>query len=205
MKYHKNWKAFLKEKKFSDFDKGKGRWSDIPAVELGVQNNVDLSYELYDLISTAYGHIGGHFDFTSPEDIPADSDIWMAVNTDDDPEPDALRIGKNKSAGKKLTASGHDGTTAGKNAYILKTAELLHTPGYFAEMSKGIAHIMIKYHNVPYVDNEEDVRKALGKEIQWVGTHPHGQEIYPGYDGWYIRNIGGYHMEMKIMLGTPNV
>ncbi len=203
MTYHKQWKGFIKEKKFSDFDKGKGEWSDIPASELRDFENIDLSHELYDLIATAYSAIGGHFDFKSPEDLPADHDIWTAVNIDDDPEPDALRIAKTRPSGKKLTASGHDGTKAAKDAYISKTAEMLGSSGYYAEMSKGIAHIMIKYHSVPFVDNKEDVEKVLGKEIEWIGEHPEG--LYPGYNGWYVRLIGGMHRDMKIMLGTPKI
>lgn len=202
-KYHKNWKDFLLEgKSFADFDKGKDQWTDLPADELKNPDNTDLSHELYDLISTAYAKIGGNFDFQSPEDIPADHDIWTAVNTDDDPEPDATRIGKTKPAGTKLTASGHDGTRAGINAYINKTAEMLNQEGFYAEMSKGIAHMMIKYHKISYVDNKEDVEKVLGKKIEWLGEHPEGK--YPGYDGWYVRHISG-HEEMKILLGKPKI
>ena len=70
-------------------------------------------------------------------------------------------------------------------------------------MSKGIAHLMIKYHQVPHVEDEEKVRRVLGpsKEIEWLGQHPEGR--YPNYNGWYVRDISG-HKELKIMLGSPN-
>jgi len=68
-------------------------------------------------------------------------------------------------------------------------------------LSGAIGHIMIKYHQVPFVDNEQDVRKVLGKDIEWVGKHPDGK--YPGYDGWYNRKIKGKD-KMKILLGMPN-
>ena len=201
MKSHKRWKNFIKEKKYADISKGKGQWTDIDKSDLQDQENVDLSMELYDLIATAYAPIGGNFDFQSPEDIPGKHDIWTAVDVDGDDTPDALRVGKNKPAGKKLTASGHDGSKSGKDAYIAKTAQMLQTSGHYAEMSKGIAHLMIKYYQVPHVDNEEKVRKVLGKDIEWLGPHPEGR--YPDYNGWYIRDISG-HRELKIMLGTPN-
>ena len=193
----------LSEKKFSDFEDGPGQWTDLAVADLRNPENIDLSIELYNLIANAYSHMKppGHFDFKTPEDIPSDHDVWAAVNIDDDPEPDALRVGKNKPSGLKLTASGHDGSREGKDAYINKTAEMLLQNGYYAEMSKGIAHLMIKYHSVPHVGEEETVRKVLGKEIEWIGPHPEGK--YPGYDGWYIRDISG-HRELKIMLGTPN-
>ena len=60
---------------------------------------------------------------------------------------------------------------------------------------------MIKYHNVPFVNNQEDVEKVLGKTVEWTGPHPEGK--YPGYDGWYIRKIGGEHADMKILVGRP--
>ena len=198
---NKRWENFIKEKKYSDFSKGKGQWTDMQKSDLETQDNVDLTYELYDLISTAYSTIGGNFDYKSPEDLPGKADIWTAVDVDGDEAPDALRIGKTKPHGKKLTASGHDGTEAGKNAYVQKTADMLNTRGYYAEMSKGIAHLMIKYHQVPFVADEETVRKVLGKEIEWLGQHPEGR--YPEYNGWYVRDISG-NKELKIMLGTPN-
>jgi DNA polymerase III epsilon subunit-like protein len=55
------------------------------------------------------------------------------------------------------------------------------------------------YH-APFVDNKEDVEKTLNKKVRWLGKHPEGK--YPGYDGWYSRDIGG-HREMKILLGNP--
>ena len=68
-------------------------------------------------------------------------------------------------------------------------------------MSKGIGHIMLTYYQVPAVEDEETVRKVLGKEIEWIGPHPEGK--YPGINGWYVRTINN-NKELKIMLGNPN-
>tara|TARA_Y100000296_G_C5119314_1_gene229501 strand:+ start:390 stop:713 length:324 start_codon:yes stop_codon:yes gene_type:complete len=99
-----------------------------------------------------------------------------------------------------MAGSGHDGTRNAIDAYLEKTSSLLKEEGYYGEMSKAIAHIMITRHNVPFVPSHKDVEKVLGKTVEWIGPHPEGK--YPGYDGWYSRGIGG-SQEMKIMLGNP--
>ena len=200
-----NWRKFLYEKKWEDYDIPKNQWSDISANDIKSSQdptNVDLSDQLFDLISTAYAGIGGHFDFNNSGDLPADHDDWLAIDWDDDPEPDALRIGKSTSAGVKMTGAGHDGQSRSKKHYIEKTMELLSKPGYYAEMSKRIADIMISA-GVPYVDSPELVSKALGpsKKIEWLGEHPDG--LYPEYKGWYRRTVGGNPGELKIMFGSP--
>ena len=203
-KLFENWRRYLGEKRFADYDAEKNKWVEIPTSDIQHDpDNIDLTDEFYRLISNAYSQIGGHFDFQKASDIPSDHDWWAAIDTDDDPDPDALRIGKKKPDGYKLTASGHDGSRAAKLAYLDKTADLLFTDGYYAEMSKGIAHIMITRHKVPHVNDPKKVQKALGAEkpITWIGPHPEGK--YPGYDGWYTRDIHGHAGEMKIMLGTP--
>ena len=75
-------------------------------------------------------------------------------------------------------------------------------PGFYAEMSKRIADIMIE-DGVPYVDNPAVVRKVLGsgKPICWLGDHPEGK--HSDYKGWYTRELCGHDAELKIMLGTP--
>ena len=199
-----NWRQFLTEKKWEDFDHPKGQWADVSPDDIKSSQdpiNVDLSDELFDLIDNAYEEIGGHFDFQNSGDLPADHDDWLALDWDEDPEPDALRIGRHKPAGIKMTGAGHDGKSQSKRAYIEKTLELLKSPGYYAEMSKAIAHIMITRYKAPVVVDEATVRKVLGKEITWIGPHPEGK--YPGFDGWYEREIGGEHLHMKIMLGKP--
>ena len=79
---------------------------------------------------------------------------------------------------------------------------MLKTQGYYAEMSDGIAHVMITRHNIESINDEESVKKVLKKELKWIGPHPDGR--YPGYDGWYIRTIGSKQY-MKILLGKPNI
>lgn len=203
-----NWRKFLNEKNWSDYEHEKGSWQDMTPSEIErakTKEDKDLADELFSLIYTAYKEIGGHFDFASVNDVPGTkNDVWLATDIDDDPEPDALRVAKNKKGGVKLSASGHDGSRAGKDAYIAKTAEMLSTPGHYAEMSKGIAHIMLTRHGIEHVSDPEKVQSLLGPEkpIQWLGPHPDGK--YPGINGWYTRELGGNEAELKIMLGKPN-
>tara|TARA_R110000824_G_scaffold92217_9_gene223932 strand:+ start:12679 stop:13311 length:633 start_codon:yes stop_codon:yes gene_type:complete len=196
-----NWRQYLNEKRWEDYDAPKGEWIDVPledikqgAIERG--GEVNIADELYDLIDNAYSKIGGHLNLPNVKALPDKYTDWVAVDLDDDPEPDATRFSK----GPKMSGSGHDGTRKAIDAYLAETAKLLRTEGFYGEMSKGIAHIMIKYHNVPFVPSQEDVEKVLEKPVKWLGPHPEGK--YTSYDGWYIREIGG-HDEMKIMVGNP--
>ena len=200
-----NWRKYLGEKVFADYSGGKkDTWIDLPASELAPDaDNVDITDELYDMIQQSYAAIGGNVDIRSASDIPADYDHWIAVDVDADPDPDAVRAAKKKPAGMKMTLGASDGSSQGKDAYLNKTAELLSTQGYYGEMSDAAAHVMIKYHNAPFVGNEEDVKKVLGKEIEWVGAHPSGK--YPNHTGWYLRRLGKESKpHMKILLGMPN-
>ena len=196
-----NWRKFLTEKRWIDYNVSKGEWFKIPPEDIekkAIENGgeIQLADELFALIDNAYAKIGGHHKLQRPEDLPGKYTDWVAVDLDDDPEPDATRFAK----GQKMSGSGHDGTRAAIDAYLAKTAELLSQEGFYGEMSKSIAHVMIKHHNVPYVPSHEDVEKVLGKTVEWIGEHPEGK--YPGYNGWYCRDINSCR-EMKIMVGRP--
>ena len=204
-----NWRKFINEETWADYGHDKGSWEEIPANDMvNDPENVDITDELIALIQNAYKNIGGNHQFRQASDIPGTgehhADYWAAIDIDDDPEPDAVRVAKSKPAGLKLSASGHDGKRPSIDAYLAKTADMLHTPGTYAEMSKGIAHIMLKYHNAPYINDPEVVQRTLGasKPINWLGSHP--EDKYPGVDGWYTRTIQGHENELKIMLGSPN-
>ena len=196
----------LNENKWADYDAPKGQWLDIPIEDIASAardrgGEINLADELYNLINNAYKKIGGHSNIRSASDLPGKYDDWIAIDIDADPEPDALRVSSNKRSGKKMTVAGHDGSRAAINAYLDKTAELLKTDGYYSEMSKSPAHIMITRYRTPFVDNQEDAQAVLGKQINWLGSHPEGK--YPDYTGWYSRTIGGGE-EVKIILGSPS-
>ena len=198
----------LQEKKWEDFDIDKGEWREFSPSEIESSRdpvNVDIAEELFALIDNAYKSIGGNFDFKSPADLPGNSDYWTAIDLADDPEPDAVVIGKSRAPGLKYTAAGQDGERPSINSMLAKSADMLKTQGTYGEFSKGLAHRMIATYNAPHVSDPEVVQAVLGpsKPIQWLGAHPEGK--YPGVDGWYTRTIKGKSGELKIMLGNPNV
>lgn len=201
----KTFKQFIREGKFSDLGSKKGEWVDIP-INLFGKDQV-INKELFDLINKSYQYIGGHINYTKPEDLPFGKDgndivIWHGIDLDDDPEPDAITATKKTPYGMKRVLGSTDGLEVTKKALVLRTVERLNTLGNYAEMSGAIAHIMITRYNAPYVKNQEDVEKVLGKKVTWIGTHPEGK--YPEYIGWYSRKLGGEE-HMKILLGKPNM
>jgi len=196
-----NWRNFLNEKKWSDYDAPKGQWVEVPAEDIRQAamdrgGEINIADEIQQLVDIAYKSIGGHLKLKSASDLPGKYTDWLVIDIDDDPEPDATKFSK----GNKMSGGGHDGTRAAIDAYLAKTAELLNKSGFYGELSKGAAHIMIKYHNVPFVPTQEGVEIILGGPVNWLGEHPQGK--YPGYDGWYTREIGGSD-QLKIMLGRP--
>ena len=178
----------------------KRNWTKLPIKQLGKNN--DLTQDVFDMIDKSYGPIGGYPDFKKPSDLPSDSTDWIGVDTDKEPDFDAVRFSKPGPGGQKMTGSATDGSEAAKKMMVNKTAKMLDTKGNYAEMSGAIAHIMITRKGVPYVADEESARRLLpGKDIEWVGKHPEGK--YPGYEGWYYRILGG-KKRIKIILGRPN-
>ena len=178
----------------------KRNWTKLPIKKLGKNN--DLTQDVFDMIDKSYGPIGGYPDFKKPSDLPSDSTDWIGVDTDKEPDFDAVRFSKPGPGGQKMTGSATDGSEAAKKMMVNKTAKMLDTKGNYAEMSGAIAHIMITRKGVPYVADEESARRLLpGKDIEWVGKHPEGK--YPGYEGWYYRILGG-KKRIKIILGRPN-
>ena len=192
----------VNEEKFADYGAPKNQWVKLDPEKLkaDAQKNggeITIADEVFDLIDQAYRNIGGHINLPNKQSIPADYDGWEVIDVDDDPDPDALKFSK----GNKMAGGGHDGSEKAKTAYLAKTAEMLQQNGFYGELSKALAHIMITKFHVPFVPNKEDVEKVLKKKVNWIGKHPEGK--YPGYDGWYERSIGG-HREMKILLGQPS-
>lgn len=167
----------------------KGEWKPIPSSELK-----DYEDDIFKLISTAYAPVGGHPNYKSPSDVTGkeSSSEYEVINLDDDPDIDAVSVSKDKPAGKKFVATGHDGSTQAKSKVINHKAELLKRPGHYVEVSGKIKDIFLAKGVSPITD-EETVRKILfDKEIEWLG------------DGEYRRKIGG-QPHVKMLLGKPKI
>ena len=173
----------------NEIDIPKNKWVTIPASELK-----DYSEEIYKLIDNAYAPIGGHPNYKSTDNVSgSESDAeYEIIDLDDDPEIDAVSASKLKSAGKKFTATGHDGSKPAKSSVVNHKVNQLKSGGYYVEVSGKIKDIF-KAKGVEAIDDEELVRKVLkGKEIKWLGN------------GEYKRTIGG-KLFTKALMGKPTV
>lgn len=169
-------------------------------IPLDDEEKAEAMDDLFGLIDNAYKGIGGHVKFKSPSDVlDPELTFWRAADLDDDPELDVVYFGKMGGAGVKHTGIGHDGERANiKNLLIRKSGELKR-PGNYVEVSGAAFDSFYNKGGVPAIEDESVVRSILkGKDIEWHGEHPQGNQ--PG-NGWYSREIGG-KMMTKIMLGN---
>lgn len=167
----------------------KGKWEPIPSSELK-----NYSKEIFNLISTAYSPIGGHPNYTSPNDVTnkeGDAE-YEVIDLDGDGDLDALSASKQKPGGKKFVATGHNNSPEAKSKVINHKVELLKKPGYYVEVSGKIQDIFLS-KGVEVITDEDLVRKVLGgKEIKWLGN------------GKYSRTIGG-ETHVKTLMGKPKI
>ena len=115
-KFFKN--QYLKEAK----ELPKDKWVSLSPSDLEAYKD-----DIFGLIQTAYSYIGGHSNYKSPDDITgaeADSD-YEVINLDDDPAPEAVNVSKDKPAGTKFVATGHDGSSKAKREVITHKIESL--------------------------------------------------------------------------------
>lgn len=176
----------------------KNKWFEFEASDTA--SDPELAKNIFDLVQTAYANINGHLKFKDFRDISRNANFFVAIDTDDDPEADAVLISKKSNHGRKRMGVGHDGSNVAKKSMIDKMGSQMLDQGVFAEVSGASAHILITRYDAPWVDKEKVDQVLAGKDIEWLGPHP--DKKYPGYDGWYYRNIGG-EKHIKIMLGNP--
>ena len=161
-------------------------------VDLSSDEKSEYAKDIFDLINIAYAPIGGNINYKSAADVlGAEADAnYEVVNIDDDPEPDALISYKEKDAGKKITALGHDGEPVSKSKSLNKMASLLKEPGYYLEVSGKLQDILLA-KGAPVVKDKNLIQKVLkGKTLEF------------NEDGTYQRFIGG-EKHTKTLLGKP--
>lgn len=161
-------------------------------VDLTSDQKSEYAKDIFDLINTAYAPIGGNINYKSAADVlGAEADAnYEVVNIDDDPEPDALISYKEKDAGKKITALGHDGEPVSKSKSLNKMTSLLKEPGYYLEVSGKLQDILLA-KGAPVVKDKDLIQKVLkGKTLEF------------NEDGTYQRFIGG-EKHTKTLLGKP--
>ena len=177
----------------------KRKFIKVPTNLLGRNN--DITKQIFGIINKTYKNIGGYPDFKKSTDLPDNHTDWYAADMDKDPDADITTFGKAKAGNFKLTGAASDGSEPAKAFLVNKLGKLMNTSGNYAEASDALAHVLITRKKVPFVGDEESIQKLLpGKSFRFVGEHPNGK--YPGYNGWYERDIAG-KKHLKIILGNP--
>ena len=200
MKHIKTFEQFINEAKYtSTLGLKKNKWSGIEKAE-----KTKLEPEFFELINTAYAELGGHIKVQNQDDVFKDKDwnYWKMIDIDDDPEVDLVIWGQKGKYGVKYSGVGHDGEKVSKRKYLDDRGRDLKMNGFYGEVSKKFAEILLKKYDVPTVDNEEAVRKILKKDITWYGSHPTKPDM-PG-NGWYEREIAG-NKQLKIIVRRPKI
>ena len=174
---------------FEDDGFAKNQW-----VNLTKDEQDEFADEIFNLINTAYSDIGGNPNYKSSSDVVGDEAdaTYMVIDLDDDPDFDAVKVNKSKSAGNKSVAMGHDGSKPAKSATVNITAIMLKEPGHFIEVSGKLKDILIA-KGVPVVTDKETIQRVMK-----------GKDITMNDDGTYSRSIGG-EMHTKTLMGNPNV
>jgi hypothetical protein len=191
-----NFKQFVNERADVEIPHKKGHWVVINPVDYK-----DLKDEFFNLITTAYKEIGGHFEVHDPNDVfnKPDWNYFVAADVDVDKDFDVVSVSKKTPFGKKMVAIGHDGSREAKDTYIKHEIKAMKTPGNYAEVSGKVAHILIDKNHVNVIENPDEVREILNKPITWLGKHPDGKTTG---NGWYERTIAGVNA-IKTMVGEP--
>jgi hypothetical protein len=177
-------RQILKEA-FGDYYR-KNKW-----VQLPFKMVVDNADSLFDLVQMAYADKGGNLKIRSRKDIVDTSEInyWIAIDIDDDPDPDAALGGKTTRVGHKITVIGQDGGPGTKRVAITKMIQLMNKRGFYAEVDTDLA---AKFGFDP-IEDEDVIQQVLyDKKLKFLGN------------GLYMRVIGGA-MKRKVLIGHPKI
>jgi len=163
-----------------------GQWQDIRRMQMDTSERE----RLWHLYHVSYGNIGeGIADLSA---LLSEFELFWVVDVDGDRILDAFIAYKRTPAGNKIAIMGSDGTVAAKRAVVARAMKLLKTRGWYAELSHRPAQLA-ESSGVPKVMDENVVREALRKDIEWLG------------DGHYRRVITGLGNVVKAMYGRPIV
>lgn len=159
-------------------------------VELDKNQLKQYAQDIFNIITASYKSKGGNPSIGSVSDVmKGDINIWYAADVDKEPDVDATIGVKKKPSGFKLTAMGQDGSPAAKKSVMDKASSLLHTRGFYAEMSPELAQ---KFHLDP-IEDENIIKSVISKDdIKFTGN------------GLYVRAIDGIS-RTKVLVGEPYI
>ena len=153
------------------------------------QKQQEQVWVIYDL---SYSKVGKHI--ASKSELINKYDLFWVIDVDGDEEIDAFVSYDKTTYGKKIGVIGSDGSSAGRNAMLMKGAELLLKKGWYAEVDARFARILKKKLNVNHIQEKHIVEKVINKPLEWDEDKK-----------CYTRNLEGKGEVVKYLVGLPTI
>lgn len=182
----------LEDETFHDVFKKKNKW--IEWLKRGELERIKK--ELFVLINGAYGPIGGHVSITNINKILDPKYTWWeAIDSDKDPQADAVMFGRKTRGGIKMGGIGHDGTAGSKSDLMRMKLIQLNKSGYWVEASGRPAEIYYG-KGAPYVKDPKIIEKLFpGSKVNWLNDK-----------GKYTRVLSGVRKtDVETVFGKPRI
>jgi hypothetical protein len=164
------------------------KWVEAPPKQFS-QDQQEQLWVIYDL---SYSKVGKHI--SSKSELMRNYDIFWVVDVAGDDEIDAFVSYSTTRFGKKIGLIGSDGSSEGRNAMLMKGAELLLKRGWYAEVDARFARLLKKRLGVNHIQDETQVRAVLNKPLEWDDDKK-----------CYTRNLEGKGDVVKYLVGLPNI
>ena len=164
------------------------KWVEAPPKQFS-QDQQEQLWVIYDL---SYSKVGKHI--SSKSELMRNYDIFWVVDVAGDDEIDAFVSYSTTRFGKKIGLIGSDGTSEGRNAMLMKGAELLLKRGWYAEVDARFARLLKKRLGVNHIQDETQVRAVINKPLEWDDDKK-----------CYTRNLEGKGDVVKYLVGLPNI
>ncbi len=149
-------------------------------------DKVDIGDQLVDLVKTAYSNAPLGSNISSLKDvIPSE---WKVLDWDNEPDIDATvfyRFPRSNEnwVGNKIQGIGHDGQQTSKARVIQKVREMLDQPGWWAETSDALRHVLLKMNTHPVTDEQflqtlfDDPKLKMVDDVTYVRALPSGKTV----------------------------
>ena len=164
------------------------KWVKAPPRQFDL-NQQEQIWTIYDL---SYAKVGKHI--SSKSALMSNYDLFWVVDVEGDKEIDAFVSYSSTPFGKKIGLIGSDGTSEGRNAMLMKGAELLLKRGWYAEVDSRFARLLKKRLGVNHIQDEDQVRTILNKPLEWDEDKK-----------CYTRNLEGKGEVVKYLVGMPTI
>jgi hypothetical protein len=165
----------------------------------------EVRAELFALINSAYGEVGGHMNVSSPGALD-NYEYWFFNNPSMDKDGkirSAAFASTTRNGSVKVSVFASDGSPAGKGFMMKFIKDILSRKNWWAELPDQAAAFFIS-RGVPVVSDQEAVLMLLGRRVfnsnfDWHGHHP-TKKNFPG-EGWYSKDYAG-NQSVRTILGS---